>query len=1004
MSASHSTHTLPHAVSLIKQYKYQGIPIAIVRRIAREVCRGLDFLHRHCSVIHTDLKPENVLLTRDLPTPPSPMYSADERSTDDSSSEGRGRSKSRSTSGTAAHGASSGRGGHTASTAAGADSKLHHSTSTPQLPTVASSVGSSSTLPSARTAVAPTPAVQKGPGAAPGSSADPATFSLLTPEELSMLDGVTGAERKKMRKKLKRMQHRRAQLAAEGGAPNPDEVVNSGGAGAAGVGTSAAAAVGEAGAEAAADDKGAGDVRFVVIGPAWRIESGLTADDASAAPTAQIYLHDGGDPSTRRILVFESRVDAAARAAELNNTADDRGTSGTGATSALAVVVGMGPTRLRLFEELHNTVLVPAAASSPAKADTPVVSAPATPHAAAKELFAWNVVGGGVALADEDVAVDTDDVLLPVAVPREDWSYPPSQHLCKVMFSATPTAVAAALGPPTAPPAEAGGSAAPALPAPTAGGAGGTGKGSKAQRRRLAKLKQEALAAQQRGSAGSAAAGASAAAAVAVGPHSEWYRGLSATPAATTGSTAQDPAKQLESPTAAGERAAAEAAAAGKSKQATKRARQKARKRAAAAVAAAAAAADKQADAGTERLDGGNAVAMGAGPPLPHSLFLVRGHGWADTDAEGDVSSVLRGLLGAAPPADLSDPGAREALWSLRMDGRRCEATMRLLEERIPGLRFLVCPAPRPVAAGALPAAARGLRELWAAGFAGPAPIAPAAPAATVSASSAPPLPTPAGAAAGANSIGVTPHGAATVRGIVDDGSLLRDCVPGAAAVVRPLRARVGLAGLGRDRALQAHIIAADVASDVAQESEGGGAETTASGAAAARTPSPLRGVGTSARAPGAISDAEADDDSEGGIAAAVVAGKAGGPLLQASPIAVRRASPPQSPSPLRDLDDNASGDDAEGSALVPSRDSPTGFAPDEAVSGARSAPSGSTESKGSERCSSRRSRGEARRARRRQEREKRAAQRATWNDALRTVGVKVVDLGNACWVRRCVA
>lgn len=49
-------------LELIKKYEYKGVPIPITRRIAKECLIGLDYLHRMCNLIHTDLKPENVLL------------------------------------------------------------------------------------------------------------------------------------------------------------------------------------------------------------------------------------------------------------------------------------------------------------------------------------------------------------------------------------------------------------------------------------------------------------------------------------------------------------------------------------------------------------------------------------------------------------------------------------------------------------------------------------------------------------------------------------------------------------------------------------------------------------------------------------------------------------------------------------------------------------------------------------------------------------------------------
>ena len=49
-------------LSVIKAFNYRGIPIPVVKNMIKGICKGLDFLHRKCQIIHTDLKPENVLL------------------------------------------------------------------------------------------------------------------------------------------------------------------------------------------------------------------------------------------------------------------------------------------------------------------------------------------------------------------------------------------------------------------------------------------------------------------------------------------------------------------------------------------------------------------------------------------------------------------------------------------------------------------------------------------------------------------------------------------------------------------------------------------------------------------------------------------------------------------------------------------------------------------------------------------------------------------------------
>lgn len=49
-------------LEVIKIYDYKGIPVDICKSFLKQILKGLDFLHRECGVIHTDLKPENIVL------------------------------------------------------------------------------------------------------------------------------------------------------------------------------------------------------------------------------------------------------------------------------------------------------------------------------------------------------------------------------------------------------------------------------------------------------------------------------------------------------------------------------------------------------------------------------------------------------------------------------------------------------------------------------------------------------------------------------------------------------------------------------------------------------------------------------------------------------------------------------------------------------------------------------------------------------------------------------
>lgn len=49
-------------LEIIKRYDYKGVPIPLVRKLARQCLIGLDYMHRQCRMIHTDFKPENVVI------------------------------------------------------------------------------------------------------------------------------------------------------------------------------------------------------------------------------------------------------------------------------------------------------------------------------------------------------------------------------------------------------------------------------------------------------------------------------------------------------------------------------------------------------------------------------------------------------------------------------------------------------------------------------------------------------------------------------------------------------------------------------------------------------------------------------------------------------------------------------------------------------------------------------------------------------------------------------
>lgn len=56
-----------HLLKWIIKSNYQGLPLPCVKSIIKQVLQGLDYLHTKCKIIHTDIKPENILLTVNEP-------------------------------------------------------------------------------------------------------------------------------------------------------------------------------------------------------------------------------------------------------------------------------------------------------------------------------------------------------------------------------------------------------------------------------------------------------------------------------------------------------------------------------------------------------------------------------------------------------------------------------------------------------------------------------------------------------------------------------------------------------------------------------------------------------------------------------------------------------------------------------------------------------------------------------------------------------------------------
>lgn len=54
----------PNLLDVIQHFEFKSkrMPLWLVKKITRDSLLGLVYLHDYCNIIHTDLKPENIMI------------------------------------------------------------------------------------------------------------------------------------------------------------------------------------------------------------------------------------------------------------------------------------------------------------------------------------------------------------------------------------------------------------------------------------------------------------------------------------------------------------------------------------------------------------------------------------------------------------------------------------------------------------------------------------------------------------------------------------------------------------------------------------------------------------------------------------------------------------------------------------------------------------------------------------------------------------------------------